>query len=171
MPAVYSTSGCVGERQRGLSWWDYGERVCATDKVRQTSGLAEPRCLLVAVSYFVPVWSLELCKAGAEEPRYWENPKEHWERSSQSTLFSNTSSAQKEYVLVVNFRWFEETIATKIQDSVFPPGNGHHQYCRLVCVLAFFKFYFKLRYSRTGKSGMLQSMGLQRVGHDLMTEQ
>ena len=29
----------------------------------------------------------------------------------------------------------------------------------------------KLQKRKTGKSGMLQSMGLQRVGHDLLAEQ
>ena len=67
-------------------------------------GLRSPAVSWLLCPTLLPVWCLELCKAGAEEPRYWENPKEHWERSSQSTLFSNTSSAQKEYVLVVNFR-------------------------------------------------------------------
>ena len=66
------------------------ERVCATDKVRRTSGLAESRCLLAAVSCFAA------CVKPRALPKSQDtgDPKERWQRPSQPTLFRHFLSTK-----------------------------------------------------------------------------
>ena len=104
-------------------------------------GLQSPAVSWLLCPALLPVWSLELYR----RVRTLGTQKSAG-NGQANQRFSDTSSARKEYVLlVVNFRWFEEIIATRIQDSVFPPGDGHRQHCRPVCVLAFLNFILNWR--------------------------